>query len=146
MVSDVDWDAYDAIDKIDLLIEAYNLYKEIGTDAWQLSRADIKVLNDNTQHNVQPTAEKELLYNYFDLPDGKNDALGEWLTNHEIKNHIETNSEQKLNANKLGAILKAEGCKKVCRSERNNRHCYFLIKKSLSSSYQQKADNQYQPF
>ena len=146
MVSDVDWDAYDAIDKIDLFIEAYNLYKEYKTDAWQLSKADIKILNDNTQHNVQPTAEKELLYNYFELPDGKNDALGEWLTNHEIKNHIEGNSEQKLNANKLGAVLKAEGCKKVCRSERNNRHCYFLIKKSLSSSYQQKADNQYQPF
>jgi predicted P-loop ATPase len=147
VISEIDWDAYAAIDKTDLFIEALHSYKLNGTDSWQLSKAEITMLNEKTLNNIQPAVEKELLYNYFTIPDEKNDGIGaEWLTNSEIKNIIESYTEQKINQNKLGAILKSIGCKKVSRSERDNRGCYLLIPKTNSSNYQQRLGNQDKPF
>jgi len=147
VISEIDWDAYAAIDKTDLFIEALHSYKLNGTDSWQLSKAEITMLNEKTLNNIQPAVEKELLYNYFTIPDEKNEGIGaEWLTNSEIKNIIESYTEQKINQNKLGAILKSIGCKKVSRSERDNRGCYLLIPKTNSSNYQQRLGNQDKPF
>jgi Glu-tRNA(Gln) amidotransferase subunit E-like FAD-binding protein len=146
VVSDINWNAYAEVDKTDLLIESFHLYKKYGTDAWQLTKDEIITLNDATQNNVQPAVEKELLFNYFEIPNDENANNAEWLTNSEIKNILESYTEQKINQNKLGAVLKSIGCKKVSRHERNNRGCYFLINKNKSSNYVQVVDNKRYPF
>jgi len=146
VISDIDWDAYNAVDKTDLFIEAYHSYKTNGADAWQLSKAEITTLNEKTANNFQPVVEKELLFNYFELPNEKNKDIAEWLTNSEIKNILESYTEQKINPNKLGAVLKSIGCKKVSRAERNNRGCYLIVTKTKSSDYVQIADNKRYPF
>ena len=147
VVSDIDWDAYNAVDKTELFVEAYQAYKKHGADAWQLSKAEIIMLNEKTANNVQPAVEKELLFNYFEMPDDKNKGIGgEWLTNSEIKNILESYTEQKINPNKLGAVLKSIGCKKVSRHDRNNRGCYYLVTKTNSSDYVQSANNKRYPF
>lgn len=147
VVSDIDWDAYNSVDKTELFVEAYQAYKKHGADAWQLSKAEIIMLNEKTANNVQPAVEKELLFNYFEMPDDKNKGIGgEWLTNSEIKNILESYTEQKINPNKLGAVLKSIGCKKVSRHDRNNRGCYYLVTKTNSSDYVQSANNKRYPF
>jgi len=147
VVGHIDWDAYGAIDKTDLFIEAYHAYKTQGADAWQLSKAEITMLNEKTMNNVQPAVEKELLFNYFEMPNEKNKGIGaEWLTNSEIKNILESYTEQKINPNKLGAVLKSIGCKKVSRHDRNNRGCYYLVTKTNSSNYAQGGDNKRHPY
>ena len=146
VISDIDWDAYNAVDKTDLFLECYHAYKKYGADAWQLSKAEIIMLNEKTANNVQPAVEKELLFNYFELPNEKNKDIAEWLTNSEIKNILESYTEQKINPNKLGAVLKSIGCKKVSRAERNNRGCYLIVTKTKSSDYVQIADNKRYPF
>ena len=147
VVGHIDWDAYAAIDKTDLFIEAYHSYKTNGADAWQLSKAEITMLNEKTMNNVQPAVEKELLFNYFEMPNEKNKGIGaEWLTNSEIKNILESYTEQKINPNKLGAVLKSIGCKKVSRHDRNNRGCYYLVTKTNSSNYAQGGDNKRYPY
>ena len=105
------------------------------------------MLNEKTANNVQPAVEKELLFNYFEMPDDKNKGIGgEWLTNSAIKNLLESYTEQKINPNKLGAVLKSIGCKKVSRHDRNNRGCYYLVTKTNSSDYVQSANIKRYPF
>jgi hypothetical protein len=81
------------------------------------------------------------------MPNEKNKGIGaEWLTNSEIKNILESYTEQKINPNKLGAVLKSIGCKKVSRAERNNRGCYYIVTKTNSSNYSQGGDNKRHPY
>ena len=146
VAASIDWDAYDAIDKTDLFIECYHAIQTHGSDAWQLSRAEIAILNDRTQLNVQPAVEKELLLKLFTIPDRSDDPEGKWLTNSEIKDVIETCTRQHVSAHKLGAILKSLGCQKVCRRERNFLGCYFVVRNYERSDYAQTPTNQGIPF
>jgi uncharacterized protein Smg (DUF494 family) len=146
VISEIDWDAYAAIDKTDLFIEAFHAYKELGADSWQLSKAEITMLNNHTQHNVQPAVEKEMLLNMFTIPKDNDDPYGKWLSNTEIKNIIETHTKQHISSHKLGAVLKSLGCKKVTRRDRDFLPCYFLVRNSDKSDYAQKIDNKQYPF
>jgi len=146
VIADIDWDAYEAIDKTDLLMEAYHLVQKLGADAWQLNKAEIGILNKHTQLNVQPAVEKELFFKLFRIATDEQDPEGKWLTNSEIKDIIETYSKQKVSAHKLGAILKSLGCKKVCRRERNFLGCYFVVRLFEKSDYAQMPNNKGVPF
>ena len=75
VVSETGWDAYEAIDKIDLFIEALHSHNLNGADAWQLSKAEVIMLNNHTMHNVQPAIEKEMLLNLFTIPLDYSDPL-----------------------------------------------------------------------
>lgn len=104
-VSSIDHEKYNAVDKVDLWMEAYHGWK--GGEAWQLNSDDIKLLNDNTNEFEEPSAEAELLMRYFRKP--KNGEMISELTNSEIKSIIETRSQQRLSPRKLGMELKALG-------------------------------------
>ena len=145
MVSEIDWDAFNAIDKTDLFIEAFQEYKEKGADAWQLSRAEIAYLDKLAASNVQPTVEKEMFLKFFYVAES-NEPSGEWLTNSEIKDHIEVRSKQHISSHKLGAVLKSLGARKVTRRERSFLNCYYVVKKYELSDYGQRPDNQIAPF
>ena len=79
VIADIDWDAYEAIDKTDLLMEAYHLVQKLGADAWQLNKAEIGILNKHTQLNVQPAVEKELFFKLFRIATDEQDPEGKWL-------------------------------------------------------------------
>jgi hypothetical protein len=146
VVSEIDWDAYAAIDKTDLFIEALHLYKLHGADAWQLSKAEVIMLNKQTMHNVQPAIEKEMLLNLFTIPEDYTDPYGKWMSNTEIKDVIETCTKQHISSHKLGAVLKSLGCKKVTRRDRDFLPCYFLVRNADKSDYAQKVDIKRHPF
>jgi hypothetical protein len=145
-VSDIDWEAYNEIDKDLLFIEALNEYRTKGADSWQLSRADIGYLDQLTYNNVQPAAEKELFLKFFYIPETFLESSGEWMTNTEIKDYIETRTKQHISSHKLGAIMKTLGAKKVARREKNFCGSYFVVRYDYTEKHPYQTDNQEAPF
>ncbi len=145
-VSDIDWEAYNEIDKDLLFIEALNEYRVKGADSWQLSRADIGYLDQLTYNNVQPAAEKELFLKFFYIPETFLESSGEWMTNTEIKDYIETRTKQHISSHKLGAILKTMGAKKHNRREKGFCGCYFVVRYDYAEKHPYQVDTQIAPF
>ncbi|RZJ92462.1 MAG: hypothetical protein EOO20_01770 [Chryseobacterium sp.] len=104
-VMSIDHEAYNKIDKIDLLLEAHALYK--SGYKWELSKEDIAYLRDNTTKMEAFSVEYELIQRYVKLPETS--LQGEDMSGTELKVHIESLSNQRININRLGQELKAIG-------------------------------------
>jgi predicted P-loop ATPase len=146
MVADIDWRAYKAVDKADLFMEAFRLYHTEGEESWQLSRENVTYLDALTKGNVQPNLEKELLLEFYTIPENQRDPRGEWYTNTEIKVYIELTTRQHISQYKLGSVLKALGVKKHNRADRGYCGCYFLVKKWEKSNHLQRIEIQGEAF
>ena len=107
-VLSIDHEKYNAIDKTDLFLEAYHLFKD--GYKWQLEAGDVEKLNKNTLEFEQIRQEAELINRYYKVPEyAKHGEAVELLTATEIKAHIEELSGQKINPYKIGQELKALG-------------------------------------
>lgn len=104
----IDHAKYNSIDKIDLLMESYWLYKS-GFE-WQLSKQDIITLNTGTESFVDYSIEYEHVQRYLLLPTDTQAGGFEWSAT-EIKAYLERQTAQKLSLKKLGMELKALGFK-----------------------------------
>lgn len=105
--------AYNDIDKTDLLMEAYWLWKD--GYRWELSSDDVRVLNANTGHFEQSSAEYDLFVKHFKKPGNESDPWSVFMTSTEIKSILEMKSGQKLNPNRLGIELKRAGFERVSK-------------------------------
>jgi len=103
-ITHIDHKKYNTIDKVDLLMEAYWLYKS-GFD-WRLSKEDILTLNAGTDRFVDYSLEYEHIQRYLSVPDDTGHL--EWSAT-EIKTYLERQSMQKLSLKKLGMELKGLG-------------------------------------
>ena len=108
-VSSIDWDLYNSVDKVDLMVELYKEWKLVG-DGWMLSGEDIAMLNGATDRYREICPEEELLVKYFDPPEK---ALPDsFMSNTEISNVLSSKingSSIKINQKKLGQVLKKHG-------------------------------------
>jgi hypothetical protein len=127
-VINIDWDKYKLIDKRLLWMEIYHLYKSIG-DGWMLDAEEVKILNQATTQNEQPSIEKEAILMFFEKPaPGTFDV---WWPNTKIKNYIESNSRLQISSYKLGANLKAMGFeKRNIKIGGISTPCYNVVRKS----------------
>lgn len=108
-VLSVDHAKYNAIDKAALFMAFYDLYQ--SGFKWQFNSEDIKMLNAGSDEFIDTNFEGELIETYFEIP-SEHDLLGEFMTNTQIKDWIETLSNQKVfNTKKLGLELKNLGYK-----------------------------------
>jgi predicted P-loop ATPase len=82
-VLSINHEAYNAIDKIDVLMEAYHLFK--SGFKWELSRDDIRTLNNNTGYFEQSSPEYDLLTKTFERPADDNKPWTTFMTATEIK-------------------------------------------------------------
>lgn len=101
----INHEAYNAIDKVDLFIEAYRMWRS-GFN-WMLSKEDIKTLNDLTEDFEDYTTEYEHIQKYLCVCE-EGQSCYEWTTT-EIKSYMERLSMQKLSLKKLGEELKRLG-------------------------------------
>jgi predicted P-loop ATPase len=126
--------AYNAIDKIDLIMEAYWLWKD-GFN-WELSSEDVHVLNENTSNFQEPSPEMELLLKHFEKPETDSEAgFTEFLSTTEIKSILEINSHQKLSTAKLGQELQRMGwIRHTKRRDKVLMHGYFVRNKAKVTS------------
>jgi predicted P-loop ATPase len=128
-VLSIDFDRINRIDRTELFMEAYHLYK--SGFHWHLTREDVKRLNDNTGHFEQPSAELELINKYFRRPDNQADGgFVQFMTVTEIKSILEMKSGQKLNPNRIGSELKRMGWEgKSKRIDGQPHRGYYLLPK-----------------
>jgi hypothetical protein len=99
--------AYNAVDKIDVLMEAYHLYT--SGYQWELTRDDIKSLNENTSSFEQYSIEYELINRHFDLPSNGDRFSIVNRTATDIKVRLEQISGQRLSLDRIGKELKRMG-------------------------------------
>lgn len=129
-VLSIDQDAYNKVDKTDVLMEAYWLWRD-GFE-WQLTRDDVRILNDNTSGFKEVSAEYELVNQYFQRPAVQSEGQGiVFMTTTEIKSIMETASRQHLSANKIGQEMTKMGWER--RTTRRNGQPvkgYYVIDKN----------------
>ena len=104
----IDHELFNSIDKTDLLMEAYHLWKDGITH--HLCKEEIVNLKYATHQFHEYTDERELIQKYFRKPDTEDVAMvQDFLSATDIKIIIEKNSVQRISKNKLGKELKAMG-------------------------------------
>lgn len=125
-VIDIDHEKMEEINKVDLFMELYNEWREIG-DGWMLDKEEIDLLNISTQFNEQPSLEEELILKYFRPSNGLGGNTVQY-TNSEIKAYIEEkHTTTRLNPYKLGLTLGKLGFEKnLVKKEGNVKRVYFL--------------------
>lgn len=130
LVNDINHDDYNAINKGLLFYEAWCLYEQ-GFE-YQLTKEEIKLLNDSTSNFKQSNPEEELIAKYFGKP---NECIGDTfeLTNSEILSYIKIHSQTLLSQNKLGMILKEMGLQqRHVKFGKTTIRKYIIVKLNLS--------------
>lgn len=129
----IDQAAYNRVDKTDVIMEAYHLYKSGFT--WELTRDDVRILAENTSGFKEISAEYELVNKFFAVPEFQlPGGLGvEFLSTTDIKAIIENATRQHLNTNKLGQEMQRMGWerKQIKRNGQPVRGYYVIDKNRL---------------
>ena len=101
-----DYELYNSIDKQQLLAEARSLWMD--GERPQLADEDIVELEKTTDGEYSKVSfEKEMIQQYF-LPPEKTSPW-DFMTTSQIKLHLESYTKEKININKLGAMLRKLG-------------------------------------
>lgn len=100
-VKNINKELYNTIDKKELFLECFKLYKE-GFD-WRVTGNDINYLNKDAEKYEQELKEKQLVEKYFQVGDTAR------LSTTDILVEIELITKQKLSLNLVGRQLKALG-------------------------------------
>lgn len=105
----IDFGAYREVDKIDLLMEAYHIWKTEGDDSWQLNKGEIAQLSMSSADNEQVDTAAEALDVVFEKPTA---FEGSWMTATEVRDKILKHLEVKFAENRLGIALGKAGFEK----------------------------------
>lgn len=105
----INFEAYRAIDKIDLLMEAYHIWKTEGDASWQLNKGEIAQLSMSSADNEQVDTAAEALDVVFEKPTS---FEGTWMTATEVRDTIMKHLEVKFAENRLGIALGKAGFEK----------------------------------
>lgn len=112
-VNAIDHALYNSVDKKELFMEAYHLWK--SGFQWELTSEDVTYLNMDSDSFREINLESELFLKYF-KPAERESGIGVFeMTASEIKTEIELQTKQRLSLNKLGAEMKRIGVKQIHR-------------------------------
>jgi predicted P-loop ATPase len=136
-VKSIDFQAFKAIDKVDLLLEAYHIYKSEGDTSWQLEKQDIQLLNDSAKSNEQVDTVEEAILMYFEKTEVDIDA--NWWTTTEVVSHMMQFTKLHFNMTRIGIAMKNLGFPKASRRKNGKvMRCYWVRER-----VQHKPDNTY---
>jgi predicted P-loop ATPase len=132
-----DFKAYNSVDKTEMFMEAYNLYKQ-GYN-YELTIEDIKYLNKYETEFERVDSAKELIQKYY-IPSDKN--LGRPMTVTDIKVYIEKETNQKLSLTRLGLELKKLGFEQIIERHGGGfRKVYYVKDSGLAGAADDSAAN-----
>jgi hypothetical protein len=100
-VLSIDHAGYNAINKVELWVEAYHAYK--SGESFELTHDDISALAQQTEDFEEPSAEAESISAFFEPGNQQK------LTNTQIKSYVEIRTKQKMSAKKIGQELRRLG-------------------------------------
>ncbi|WP_018622044.1 VapE domain-containing protein [Spirosoma luteum] len=110
-VLSINYEAYNAIDKIDLFMEAYHAY--MGGERHHLTKDEIKRFNESTSSFDDASIERQIIDEYFALPSGVGGEPVQWISSHEIQTKMEVwANNRKLDNRKIGHELQSAGFKR----------------------------------
>lgn len=127
-IKHINFDSYNAIDKTDLLMEAYWIYKNQGDASWQLQKHEIEMLNDAAKSNEQVDTVEEAVLMFFEKTDQDIDA--NWWTSTEIVSHMMQYSKLHFNMTRLGIAMKNLGFLKASRRKNGKVMRCYLVKQT----------------
>jgi predicted P-loop ATPase len=117
-----DFNAYNSVDKTEMFMEAYNLYKQ--NYSYELTSDDIKYLNKYEEEFERIDSAKELIQKYY-IPCEK--GTGTPMTTTDIKVEIEDKSKQKLSLTRIGLELKKLGFEQdFIKPNGKSRRVYYV--------------------
>jgi len=124
----VDFDLYNIVDKKELWIELYHIWKQYGDD-WMLTPSDVQILNDHNAEYTEASTEAELIFSNFMPADY---TAAEKYTSTEIRQYLEQQSGIKnISQRRLGIELKKMGYEcKVTRVGNNTVRLWNCAKKT----------------
>lgn len=126
-VVEIDWEKYNAVDKVEFWMELYHEWSEVG-DSWMLSKEEVRVLNDVTTKAQQVSTEEEAFFMFFNHP--SEGGYPDFMTSTEIKNYIEMNTKLHINTQKLGIYLaKNDFERKGRRVGKGVQYVWTVVKK-----------------
>ncbi len=131
-VLSIDHQLYNSIDKMALFMAFYDLYKT-GFH-WKFKQEDIDKLNKESDRFISTNIESELIGKFFELPSSVTD--GEYMTNTEIKDILETKTKQKIwSSTKLGIELKHMGFTQIQKWYGKKNHRVYFVKEKPIMAY-----------
>ena len=134
-VQSIDFGRIDEIDRTELIMEAYHLYKS-GYD-WNLSNSEIKMLNDNTHDFEQVRSEREMILRHFINPNsgdtGEIDA--KFMTLTEMRTYVDKCTGQKCNVTKFNQEMNLLNYPKHTKEVEGVRLTGFLVVPIGEDSY-----------
>lgn len=137
----IDFEAYRAIDKIDLLMEAYHIWKTEGDASWQLNKGEIAQLSMSSADNEQVDTAAEALDVVFEKPTS---FEGTWMTATEVRDTIMKHLEVKFAENRLGIALGKAGFEKKKKKLNDIPRTVYKVKVrkrfDTYGDYSQKSD------
>jgi predicted P-loop ATPase len=126
-VNSIDHDAYNRIDKDEVFMAAYHLYK--AGYSWQLTKDDIAELKGNTEEFERLSGEYELITKYFSVVVPGREAYAEKMTTTDIKVELERHTGQKLNSVQLGKELQRLGFVPNSKRVNGQPRSVYLVEK-----------------
>lgn len=127
-VNYIDHEKMATIDKNELWAELYHEWKNVQ-DGWMLTKEDIRILNDSSKLNTQPSLEQELISQYWE-PTDQNDPRAEFITTTGIKLKIENdNLTVRIQIYQIPIAMKALGFEKIRKridGEKNPSRVYVV--------------------
>lgn len=111
----IDFDRIDKVDRIQLIMEAYWLWKD--GFAWELSSKDVAMLNAHTSSFENNSSEFELLLSHFEYVTADYHPSGIWMSYAEIITYLERLESVKINRDQLMKEANRLGWKTRCRKK-----------------------------
>ena len=133
-VQSIDFQAYNSVDKAELWVEAYHLWK--SGFSHELTREEIKLLNIHSERFQTVDEVTETIEQYYELPTSTFSA--ERLTATQIADYLRQMTGRRISPIAIGHRLTSLGFRQVMAKERNAegkeaRSRHWLIGKKLNS-------------
>lgn len=140
-VDGINREIYNSIDKTELFMEVYHLWKSGYT--YKTNKEEIEILNEATTLFNQVVIERELIIRYFKTPEMANnsDPTGiEYLQLTEIKSEIEKKTLQKVNQFKLSQSMGSLGFEEVQQDVNGNVTTVFPVIRVPDEAVSERGD------
>ncbi len=106
-VNDINHKAYNEIDKDEVIMAAYHLYK--AGYKWELTKEDIAQLKESTEEFERLSKEYELITKYYCIPPPERQQYAEMITATDIEVELFQKTSLKLSAIQIGKELQRIG-------------------------------------
>jgi predicted P-loop ATPase len=128
----IDFEAFNAIDKTELFMEAYRIYHTEGNSSWQLSKEDIENLNQLTSYNEQVDTVEEAIMMFFEKTDSNHESNTKTTT--EIISYMMQYSKLHFNTQRVGIALRNLGFERTSKRKNGKSVKCYKVKEILPTT------------